>query len=176
MELVNRLHLCTVFIRFKHKCNTQKIQHVCHLHGQVLNAKWREENNYRQYTFPIIFIIIIGNWPPTTGVPCGRGGTVGVGAGNQHVVGGVVPEASAVGVMLRAAVGIIYTATATGTPARIVRVHGGWELSPLFFIPPRYQAKERGEGRVTLPNPYILVFLMCHGVDEVKKGVIGKGF
>ena len=47
----------------------------------------------------------------------------------------------------------------------------GWEPSPLYFIPPRCQVREREEGRVKPPqslNIYVFNVLGCSR-NEVKK-------
>ena len=56
--------------------------------------------------------------------------------------------------------------------------HGSWEQSPLYFIPPRCQVRERGEGRLKPPHSLnIGVFNVCKcSTNEVKKGEIGKIF
>ena len=54
----------------------------------------------------------------------------------------------------------------------------GWEPSPLYFIPLRYQVKERGNGRVKSPQPLNIGVFSVRGcsTNEVKRGKIGKMF
>ena len=54
----------------------------------------------------------------------------------------------------------------------------GWEPSPLYFIPPRCQVREMGDGRVMPPQSLNIGVFNVRGrsTNEVKKGKIGKMF
>ena len=55
---------------------------------------------------------------------------------------------------------------------------GDWEPSPLYFIPPRCQVRERGERRVEPPqSPNICVFNVCRrSTNEVRRARSVKCF
>ena len=55
---------------------------------------------------------------------------------------------------------------------------GGWEPSLLYFIPPRCQVRERGEGRVKPPQSLNIGVFNVRGcsANEVEKGEMVKCF
>ena len=56
---------------------------------------------------------------------------------------------------------------------------GGWGTSPPYFIPPRCQVREKGEGRVKPPQSINVGVFKVRGKEEqmkLKKGEIGKRF
>ena len=55
---------------------------------------------------------------------------------------------------------------------------GGWEPSPLYFIPPRCQTKGKGQERVMPPKSLNIGVFNVRGcsTNEVKKSEIGKRF
>ena len=55
---------------------------------------------------------------------------------------------------------------------------GGWEPSPLHIIPPRYQVRERREGRVKPPQSLNVAAFNVRGcsTNVEKKGEISKMF
>ena len=72
--------------------------------------------------------------------------------------------------------------TVTRTLTRVVRGdcvwadRGGWKPSPLYFIPPRRQVRERGEWRVKPPQSQNIGVFKVHGFStiKVKEGEISK--
>ena len=55
---------------------------------------------------------------------------------------------------------------------------GGWESSPLYFIPPRCRVGEMGEGRIKPPQSVNIGVFNVRGycTNEVNKGEISKMF
>ena len=55
---------------------------------------------------------------------------------------------------------------------------GGWEPSPLYFIPPRCQVRERGDGSEKAPKSLNIGVFNMNGcrTNEVERGGIGKMF
>ena len=56
--------------------------------------------------------------------------------------------------------------------------HGSWEPSPVYFIPPRCQVRDRGEWWVKPPQSLNIGVFNVRGcsTNEAKKGEIGKMF